>query len=1031
MPHADAQPTPVGLPIKGVDQGSPSNAQPPGTCPDARNVRAYAYEDRVRVGKRDGTEKAFTTQIGSSLNGREVIHLAGFNASGTIPVISGATEPSAESDDFTALTAAQNPVDPGNYIGARMRTSDSEVLLYDDILTNSTPGTSYLAIADDVNPASEYFAVISRWATANDLTVTFVCQEIDSANATGEIATNYSCHRCALLVAMNNRLTAGAAIRVERGSGDDKIKLQIVDIVNGSGVTTIGKESAELTLPNPSSTTWRDDLILTSSVSGTTLTATLSWESQSLSTSTTADLASDFSADYSGNVRAGFGYVGGDSVSGADDPFRWIKSCSYTALKPSVPTATESFRGTDTATGVNNFFVPDGLTSVGVSAGGDDFYNPGTANESKVEGLSSSTTPSGAFEEIPCIDDSTGVITVGDFPSADDFAFVTQTDQPEEREYVILNQRGVTGDEIPGFVTRVSDDFLSFIYFRPVAVIQTAEATVGFANYEHIGGIQAEYVSAGSTIRDESIGLSDADIIFRFDDYVTWQDDGTDVVISVNGMEMYRYTLNASDLATVITAGDSNRTGLAWDVGTGDDTAGGGYWVSTGTGSFNQGDSNTTVVAFTPLEVYSGDIDDGTLTEITGVGLQGPAIVTGSYARKIYAVDGRVAKIIDPNAGTITSWTDTVGTLDIAADPPRLCCFYRGRAVIARFASNPALWYMSRIAAPTDFDFGSDPVETSAVAGTNADVGQPPDIITCLIPFSDDFLIFGCGNSIWVMDGDPGYGGALQNVSYQTGIVGQRAWVFDENAVLYFVSQGGLCRMLPGSRQIENVSGRRMARVLDNVNLDTTLVQCAYDSYRQHVHILLTPTTSQAAGVHAVYDTQLDAFWLDEYPVDHGPFSVLSTYGESDEDRRFIFGGRTGYIYRHGSAGTAGEGGVNGDDGEIISSYVRFAPIGAPGGVLETKLVEMHADGDWDSDIINWAWLTAENEDRVNDVPVGSATNSGTWDFSTGFANPVRLRQRSPTHQLYVSHADASDTWALERVMVYLAPGGRRRSVIL
>ena len=1032
MPHADAKPVAVGLPIKGVDQGSPANAQPPGTCPDALNVRAYAVDNRVRLGKREGTEKAFSTLLGGD-GGHRVVHLAGYNAAGGIPTIDGSTDITSESDDFTALPAngSSTNVDTTNYLGiyrqsngtvrGSVGTGTSHALSRD-----STPGSNYLGLGKGGTATPEFVGAFSRWATANDISTVFVCQDIGASTAIG---TQNSCHRLGIMFLMDNQMKAGVGFRIERSSTDTTVKFQIVEIEASTGVNgTAIKTSIDLTIGN--STTWRNDLTMSVAFDGTTITCTATWLSQGTAgagadpnwdspITLTADVSTDFTGDYSTNVRAGFGYIndGSTSISGFTNPFRWFKSCSYTAIRPTSATATHSFQTDDSlGGGASRYQVPASLTSAAIDESGEVLFGA-------ITGPDDTGSQTGDWEFIAAIDTSSTVIDIGAGTyNADDCILVTQNIEPDER-YAVVLEAATTTTRYAGFCTRVSDDFLSLVEVTMNGTPSSGEDDLGYMamSTASVGGdIWARAYVAGNLATEEAIGnFASHEVVTRFDDIITFQDDGTKITMAVNGMTVVQYD------HTGLGVTDTNRTGLTFEVLTGG-TSSGGVWVQTGTGTFNLGDSNTTVVAFTEYgpaspnpAVYSGSVDSQTFTQIPGVGLLGPLISSGSFARKIYAVDGRDSKIIDPASGTITTLTDTVGSLNIASEKPRLACFYRGRLVLARVTSNPAQWYMSRIAAPTDFDFGADPVETSAVTGTNADVGQPGDVITALFPFSDDFLIFGCGNSIWKMDGDPGYGGALQPLSYETGIVGPRAGVFDENGVLWFLSQGGLCRLMPGSLSIENVSGRRMARILDNLNLDTNLVQLAYDAYRQHVHILITPTTTETAGTHVVYDTLMDAFWLDQYPYDHGPFSVLSTYGEEDDNRRFLLGGNDGYVRRHTYD-------TYGDDGESINSYVRLAPLEAPAGVLETKIVEMHAEGDVDSSELFWYWLTAESADAVNQVSNASPTNNGSWTFANGFTTPVRLRQRSPVHQLYVAQS-GTVTWALERITVFLAPGGRRR----
>jgi hypothetical protein len=68
MSKGERQPIEIGFPVKGFDENWPFRAQPPGTTPDALNVRPYdAIAQRLRGGQRGGTSKYIATQPNGSL----------------------------------------------------------------------------------------------------------------------------------------------------------------------------------------------------------------------------------------------------------------------------------------------------------------------------------------------------------------------------------------------------------------------------------------------------------------------------------------------------------------------------------------------------------------------------------------------------------------------------------------------------------------------------------------------------------------------------------------------------------------------------------------------------------------------------------------------------------------------------------------------------------------------------------------------------------------------------------------------------
>ena len=104
--------------------------------------------------------------------------------------------------------------------------------------------------------------------------------------------------------------------------------------------------------------------------------------------------------------------------------------------------------------------------------------------------------------------------------------------------------------------------------------------------------------------------------------------------------------------------------------------------------------------------------------------------------------------------------TKTFGSLPAKA---YLGCLYRGRAVLSGNPENPHQWYMSRQAYIWDYAYLANDAQ-SPVVGNNADAGEVGDIVRALIPYKDDYLLFGGANTFYVLRGDPAKGGDLDPV---------------------------------------------------------------------------------------------------------------------------------------------------------------------------------------------------------------------------------------------------------------------------
>jgi hypothetical protein len=429
-------------------------------------------------------------------------------------------------------------------------------------------------------------------------------------------------------------------------------------------------------------------------------------------------------------------------------------------------------------------------------------------------------------------------------------------------------------------------------------------------------------------------------------------------------------------------------------------------------------ESESRVAVFTTGRVYTGNLQDDALEVTEGFGPLNPVVATAVIGRKWYAVDGGGIWVIDPAEITCTALAATEGVLP---ENPRLCCAYRRRLVVARFDSDPTLWACSRTAVPADWDYAADPVETAAVIGNSGVVGTPADPITALIPYQNDLLLFGCPGSIYQLVGDPGYGGRLERLTSETGVVGPRAWVFDGRDVLWFIGNAGLMRWSPGMTEPEPVSAGRIP-ALSELDATAYFVQMGYDPWDQTVTVYLTPVDGTTAGTHIVYHVPTDAFVSeDQYQPDHGPWAVAQPYGSKASDRRALLGGNDGYVRRLVE-------GTNGDDGSAITAEIEIPIPDISSGMRHYITKAIMAWGSSGSGSVTWRWFTGTSPEAVASQANGSAVASGTW-FATdaGFQSPQTVRRSGASQVVRVTQSSASLTFGLERLAMSLEGRGRRR----
>jgi len=118
-------------------------------------------------------------------------------------------------------------------------------------------------------------------------------------------------------------------------------------------------------------------------------------------------------------------------------------------------------------------------------------------------------------------------------------------------------------------------------------------------------------------------------------------------------------------------------------------------------------------------------------------------------------------------------------------------------------------WAMSRAGDPTDFTYLANDAGTP-VSGSIGESGRVVEKIIALAPHTDDYLIAGCENSIWLFRGDPAWGGSIDKIVEGIGILGLNAWCFDYNGNFYFASKSGLYKMPAGFSGIQNLSADKV-----------------------------------------------------------------------------------------------------------------------------------------------------------------------------------------------------------------------------
>ena len=405
------------------------------------------------------------------------------------------------------------------------------------------------------------------------------------------------------------------------------------------------------------------------------------------------------------------------------------------------------------------------------------------------------------------------------------------------------------------------------------------------------------------------------------------------------------------------------------------------------------------------------------------------AAINASPRNYVFAVDGVTCCIVDPVSKAVFQWPNV--TTDATLKTYAITASHRGRIWLGRRSGAPNQWICSVQGNPTDFTTATPTATRSYSGSSTPEVGVPADAITCLAPFHDEYMVIGCSRSIYVLTGDPGYGGRISLIADTTGMLGPRAYCFDDVGKMYFMGSGGLYVMNPavqGAFAFTNLSGRRLAEITDKIDYGTHLVQMAFDGLRSEVHVFITPRDG-TQGKHIVLAVRTNALWIDTYHERDdgqcviGPTAVRQIVGKGAEDRRFLLGGFDGFVRRPNA-------GARSDDGFPIISRVDMPILEAGGGGVELMLNELQLFGAIGSGETTWElWggkspAQVQARDRETDTPDETGT---VWGENPGFDDSVGLRNTAGAWRLTLYMESASDAWALERAALETEETGRRR----
>jgi hypothetical protein len=329
-----------------------------------------------------------------------------------------------------------------------------------------------------------------------------------------------------------------------------------------------------------------------------------------------------------------------------------------------------------------------------------------------------------------------------------------------------------------------------------------------------------------------------------------------------------------------------------------------------------------------------------------------------------------------------------------------LIAVWGGRIVLSGLGTDPQNIFMSAVGDAFDWDYGPE-VQTvqQAVAGNiTSGYGKNSDIVTALIPYTDDILLIGGSRSIRKFMGNPAEGGINVSVTDITGIAFGNAWCQSPEGVIYFFgSRGGVYKMDPGGGVPARLTAITIDERLSDIDLDANIVSLLWDDRAIAVRVYISPKDGSAT-THYVWDVRNEAWWPFSYTEnEHNPLAVHLLSGGTKAERYVMEYGQDGYI-------RVVDVDAPSDDGSPISSYVFLGPF------EDTMLLDFEATLSEQSGTVAWEARSASSAEQAI-----KASPRMAGRFKAG-RNPTQW-PRVAIERGYLRLA-GTGPWAMERIKV-------------
>ena len=312
-----------------------------------------------------------------------------------------------------------------------------------------------------------------------------------------------------------------------------------------------------------------------------------------------------------------------------------------------------------------------------------------------------------------------------------------------------------------------------------------------------------------------------------------------------------------------------------------------------------------------------------------------------------------------------------------------------------------------------------------------------------LIPYKDDFLVFGCASSTWYLSGNPCDGGIINELDLTTGVFGSQSWSFDGSDNLYFWGTNGIYRTTIPGRPI-CISEIRLPNLIkdENANRSDYRIALAYDRSRKGILITLTRKTvvtitnsNYWLDLRVVDEASNPAIFPESYPAEASAFSAFFYEATHPTYRKLILGGSDGYLRFFDNTAKNDDAGVSGD--VKIDSYVTFGPIAMAEDLRSTgKITGLNCitaggalnGSQSDSDDITYKIFVAKSSEEVLEkLYAGTSPAIGGTIKAPGRQRGGSKPQKAKGVYMGIKlqNDTLSKTWAFEQLLYNLKSAGR------